>query len=39
MKDLTSPPTSPATDIIDMDYCMDCHDNRQASNDCLACHN
>jgi len=39
MKELTSPPTETAVDIIDMDYCMDCHEDRQASNDCLACHN
>jgi hypothetical protein len=38
MKELVSPPTKPAVDIIDMDYCMDCHESRQVSNDCLACH-
>lgn len=36
---MTSPPKKPATDILDMDYCMDCHDERQVNNDCLACHN
>lgn len=39
MNQLSSPPEEPATDIIDMDYCMDCHEERQVSNDCLACHN
>lgn len=39
MKELTSPPTEPAVDVLDMDYCMDCHEEQQAANDCLACHN
>lgn len=39
MKLLTSPPSEPETDIIDMDYCIDCHSERQVNNDCLACHN
>lgn len=39
MKLLTTPPKKPATDINDMDFCMDCHEERQVSNDCLACHN
>lgn len=39
MNKLSSPPEEPATDIIDMDYCMDCHDDHQVNNDCLACHN
>ncbi len=38
MKTLTSPPNKPAVDIISMDYCMDCHEDRQVDNDCLACH-
>jgi len=39
MKALTSPPTKPAVDIIDMDFCLDCHKDRQADTDCLGCHN
>lgn len=39
MSELTSPPTKPATDILEMDTCMDCHEDRQAEQDCLACHN
>lgn len=39
IKLLTSPPNKPATNIIDMDFCMDCHIERQVSNDCLSCHN
>lgn len=38
MKKLTSPPVKPAVDIIDMDNCMDCHEDRQVNNDCLTCH-
>lgn len=38
MEELTSPPTRPAVDIINMDNCMDCHEKNQVSNDCLACH-
>lgn len=38
MKELTSPPQKPATDIIDMDTCTDCHEDNQVSNDCLRCH-
>lgn len=38
MKQLTTPPTSPAVDILEMDYCMDCHQERQVDNDCLSCH-
>lgn len=38
MEQLTSPPGGPAVDIIDMDNCMSCHEDRQVSNDCLACH-
>jgi hypothetical protein len=25
-------------DIIDMDNCIDCHEDRQVNNDCLTCH-
>ncbi len=39
MKELTAPPTRTAVDILDMDFCMDCHEDRNAGNDCLACHN
>ncbi len=39
MKKLVSPPEKPAVDIIDMDNCMDCHEDRQVNNDCLTCHN
>jgi hypothetical protein len=38
MEELSSPPTSPAVNIIDMDNCMDCHENNQVNNDCLTCH-
>lgn len=38
MKKLTTPPDKPAVDIIDMDNCMDCHEERQINNDCLTCH-
>lgn len=38
MMQLTAPPRRPAVDIIDMDHCIDCHEERQADNDCLACH-
>ncbi len=39
MKELTSPPVKEAVNINDMDFCMDCHEERQDNNDCLACHN
>lgn len=39
MKQLIAPPTKPAVNIIDMDFCMDCHEDRLAQLDCLACHN
>lgn len=39
MKELTSPPVEKAVDIDDMDFCMDCHEERQVNNDCLTCHN
>lgn len=39
MKTLTQPPEDPAVDIIDMDHCMDCHEQENVNNDCLACHN
>ena len=38
MKDLTVPPRRPATGIIGMDFCLNCHRERRASSDCLACH-
>lgn len=38
MKELTSPPEKQAVDIINMDHCIDCHEDRQVSNDCLRCH-
>lgn len=38
MKELTAPPRKPATDIIDMNFCIRCHQERKASSDCLACH-
>ncbi len=38
MEKLTLPPDKPAVDVIDMDNCMDCHENKQVSNDCLICH-
>ena len=38
MRELTIPPTQMATDIIDMDYCVDCHEERKVEEDCLACH-
>ncbi len=38
MKKLTSPPVKPAVDIVDMDNCMDCHEDRLVDNDCLTCH-
>jgi hypothetical protein len=38
MQNLTSPPTKRAVNIIDMDYCIDCHEESQASVDCLSCH-
>jgi len=39
MRELTAPPTRPAVNIIDMDHCMECHEERQARTDCLDCHN
>jgi hypothetical protein len=39
MKELTSPPVKQAVDIVDMDNCMDCHEEKQVDNDCLTCHN
>jgi predicted CXXCH cytochrome family protein len=33
----TSPPPRPLNKIS-MDFCMDCHENRGVTNDCLACH-
>lgn len=38
MKELTSPPVKQAVDIVDMDFCMDCHEEKQVENDCLVCH-
>jgi hypothetical protein len=38
MQELTSPPDKPAVNIIDMGNCIDCHQDRHVSNDCLACH-
>ena len=38
MNKLTAPPTSMATDALDMDYCIDCHTERRETTDCLACH-
>ena len=39
MQSLTTPPTKTAVNIIDMDNCIDCHQESQASVDCLSCHN
>lgn len=39
MKKLTSPPTKQAVNVSDMNFCLDCHDEKQVSNDCLTCHN
>jgi len=38
MRKLTSPPRSPAVDTVNMKECIRCHKQRQASVDCLACH-
>lgn len=38
MKELTAPPQKPATGIINMSFCLECHKDRRASSDCLACH-
>lgn len=38
MRELDRPPMRPAVDILSMDYCMDCHAEQTANNDCLACH-
>lgn len=38
MRELTAPPRKPATNIINMGFCIGCHEDRRASNDCLACH-
>lgn len=31
------PPVRPLLDV-DMEFCMDCHEEREASNDCTSCH-
>lgn len=38
MKELNQPPVRPAVDILDMDYCVDCHLKQKANQDCLGCH-
>jgi predicted CXXCH cytochrome family protein len=38
MNELSRPPRQPAVNILDMDYCVDCHEDQLVSNDCLACH-
>lgn len=35
--DATSPPSRPLNDLS-MDFCMDCHEQRGVTNDCIACH-
>ena len=37
MGSLSSPPIRPAVDQS-MDWCMNCHQQRQASTDCVSCH-
>ncbi|HYB89892.1 MAG TPA: cytochrome c3 family protein [Candidatus Binataceae bacterium] len=37
MTSLTSPPVRPAINQS-MDWCMNCHQQRQASTDCISCH-
>jgi len=37
MEEMTSPPNKPAVDLS-MKYCMDCHEETKADNDCIACH-
>lgn len=39
MKVLTQPPTKPAVDIINMNHCIDCHEDKNVDIDCLTCHN
>jgi len=38
MENLTSPPEKPAVDIINMNNCISCHNDKLVSNDCLTCH-
>ncbi len=38
MKELTSPPVKQDVDVVNMDNCMDCHEEKQVNNDCLTCH-
>ena len=38
MKELDRPPTRPASDILNMEYCLDCHRQQKVSEDCLTCH-
>jgi c(7)-type cytochrome triheme protein len=35
---LTAPPTESRIDALTMARCMKCHDERGATNDCMACH-
>jgi len=37
MTDRKKPPTKPAVHL-DMDHCIECHQQNQVNNDCLACH-
>ena len=33
----TQPPSQPLNELT-MDFCMDCHESRSVTNDCIACH-
>ncbi|UCE06752.1 MAG: cytochrome C, partial [bacterium] len=35
--ELTTPPKRPAANLS-MEFCMDCHEQTKADNDCFACH-
>jgi len=37
IQDFESPPRIPYLELT-MDFCMDCHEEHRANNDCLACH-
>lgn len=38
IEDLTEPVSRPMPDLHSMDVCVDCHEERQASIECAACH-